>query len=69
MGAGSKRKVFIIFFNEVTVLAVLRLTGSKFQVEGSATAEAFDPPFIRKRETVNIFVLKDLSNLEVGLNN
>ena len=62
--AESKRKVFSIFLNEVTVLAVLKLTGSEFQVEGAATAKALEPHFVRKRGTVNIFVLDDLSSLE-----
>ena len=59
-----RRKVFSIFLNEVTVLAILKLPGSEFQVEGAATAKALDPHFVRKRGTVNIFVLEDLSNLE-----
>ena len=62
--AESKRKVFSIFSNEVTVLAVLKLTGSEFQVEGAATAKALEPHFVRKRGTVNIFVLDDLSSLK-----
>ena len=62
--AESKRKVFNIFFNEVTVLAVLKLTGSEFQVEGAATAKTLEPHFVRKRGTVNIFMLDDLSSLE-----
>ena len=39
-------------------------------MEGAANAEALDPHFVRKRGTVNIFVLEDLSSLdfEVGLN-
>ena len=40
--AEKKRKVFSIFLNEVTLLAVLRLTSSEFQVEGAATAKALD---------------------------
>ena len=63
-GAESKRKVFSIFLNEVTVLAVLNLTGSEFQVEGAATAKALEPHFVRKRGEVNIFMLEDLSSLE-----
>ena len=44
MGEGRvEKKVFSIFFNEETVLAVLRLTGSELQVEGAATAKALDP--------------------------
>ena len=58
----SKGKVFNIFLNEVTVLAVLRLTVSESLVEGAATAKALDPHFVRKRGTVNIFVLENLSN-------
>ena len=46
------------------MLAVLKLTGSEFQVEGAATAKALEPHFVRKRGTVNIFVLEDISNLE-----
>ena len=49
--------------NEVTALAVLRLNGNEFQVEGAAAVKALDPYFVRKRGTVKIFVLKDLSNL------
>ena len=64
MKAESKRKAFSIFLNEVTVLSVLKLTGSEFQVEGAATAKALEPHFVRKRGTVNIFVLDDLSSLE-----
>ena len=59
-----KRKFFSIFSNEVTVLAVLRLTGSEFQVGGAANAKALDPHFVRKRGAVNRFMLEDLSNLE-----
>ena len=62
--AESNRKVFSIFLNEVTVFAVLKLTGSEFQVEEAATAKALEPHFVRKRGTVNIFVLEDLSSLE-----
>ena len=62
------KKVFSIFFNAVTVLvtvlAVLKLTGTEFQVEGAATAKALEPHFVRKRGTVNTFVLEDLSSLE-----
>ena len=46
------------------MLAVLKLTDSEFKVEGAATAEALEPHFVRKRGTVNIFVLEDLSSLE-----
>ena len=53
-----------IFLNEVTVLAVLKLTRSEFQEEGAATAKAIGPHFVRKRGAVNIFVLEDLSSLE-----
>ena len=52
------------FLNEVTVLAVFKLTGSEFQVEEAATAQALEPHFVRKRGAVNIFVLDDLSSLE-----
>ena len=48
----------------MTVFAVLKLTGSEFQVEGAATAKALESHFVRKRGTVNIFVLDDLSSLE-----
>ena len=48
----------------MTVLTVFKLTGSEFQVEGAATAKALEPHFVRKRGTVNIFVLEDLSSLE-----
>ena len=48
----------------MTVLAVLKLTGSECQVEGAATEKALEPHFVRKRGTVNIFVLEDLSSLE-----
>ena len=48
----------------MTVLAVLKIFGSEFQVEGAATAKALYPHFVRKRGTVDIFVLEDLSNLE-----
>ena len=48
----------------MTVLAVLKLTGSEFQVEGAATAKALEPHFVRKRGTVSIFVLEELSSLE-----
>ena len=44
--AESKRKVFSIFSNKVTVLAVLKLTGSEFQVEEAATAKALEPYFV-----------------------
>ena len=46
------------------MLAALKLTGSEFQMEGAATAKALEPHFVRKRGTVNIFVLDDLSSLE-----
>ena len=46
------------------MLAVLKLAGSEFQVEGAATARALEPHFVRKRGTVNIFVVDDLSSLE-----
>ena len=59
-----KEKFSAFFLNEVTVLAVLKLTGSEFQVEGAAAAKAIDPHFVRKSGTVNIFVLEDLSSLE-----
>ena len=45
--AASKRKVFGIFLNKVTVFAVLKLTSSEFQVTGAAIAKALDPHFIR----------------------
>ena len=44
-GWKPNRKAF--FLNEVTVLAVLRLTGRGFQVEGAATAKTLDPHFVR----------------------
>ena len=46
----------------MTVLAVLKLTGSEFQVERAANAKALEPHFVRKRGTVNIFALEDLSS-------
>ena len=46
------------------MLAVLKLTGSEFHVVGAATAKALEPHYVRKRGTVNIFVLEDLSSLE-----
>ena len=53
----------------MTVLAVLILTGTEFQVE--VEAKALDPHFVRKRGTVHIFVLeiKAILNFAVGLNN
>ena len=41
----------------MTVLAVLKLTGSEFQLEGAATAKALEPHFVRKYGTVNTYVL------------
>ena len=46
-GAESKRKVFSIFLNKVTVLAVRKLSDSEFQGERAATAKALDPHFVR----------------------
>ena len=46
------------------MLAVFKLVGSEFQVEEAATAKALEPHFVRKRGTVNIFALEDLSSLE-----
>ena len=48
----------------VTALAVLKLTGSEFQVEGAATAKTIDHHFVVKRGTVKIFVLEDLSSYQ-----
>ena len=61
-GGKPNQKENSIFLNEVTVLAVLKLTGSEFQVEGAQLQNL--PHFVRNCGTVNIFVLDDLSSLE-----
>ena len=63
-GSRSEKKKLQHFLNEMTVLAVLKLAGSGFQVKEAATAKALYPHFVRKRGTVSIFVLEDLSSLE-----